>query len=62
MNKNFLFLQDLAGQYVVELTFTMDEGLVGKTYALEVENNLGKTSYQFDLALADKPKTGNYQY
>jgi len=48
---------DLAGQYVVELTFTMDEGLVGKTYALEVENNLGKTSYQFDLALADKPKT-----
>jgi len=48
---------DLPGQYVVVLKFTMDEGLVGKTYALEVENNLGKTSYQFDLALADKPKT-----
>lgn len=46
---------DLEGEYQVELTFTMTPELAGKTYALEATNELGTTSYQFDLALSQKP-------
>jgi len=33
----------------------MDKELAGKPYSLEIENDLGKTVYEFDLALDDKP-------
>jgi len=46
---------DLEGEYQVELTFTMDKELAGKPYSLEIENELGKTVYEFNLALDDKP-------
>merc|ERR1712037_388307 len=38
-----------------ELTFTMDAELAGKPFSLEIENELGKTTYEFDLALDDQP-------
>jgi len=50
---------DIDGEYQVELTFTMDADLAGKPYSLEIENELGKTSYQFDLALDDQPPSGD---
>jgi len=46
---------DIDGEYQVELTFTMDAELAGKPFSLEIENDLGKTTYEFDLALDDQP-------
>jgi len=46
---------DFDGEYQVELKFTMDAELAGKPYSLEIENDLGKTIYGFNLALDDKP-------
>ncbi len=38
----------------------MDKELAGKPYSLEIENDLGKTVYEFNLALDDKPPAGDY--
>merc|ERR1711971_1381662 len=46
---------DIDGEYQVELTFTMVPELAGKPFSLEIENELGKTTYEFDLALDDQP-------
>jgi hypothetical protein len=32
--------------------------LAGKPFSLEIENDLGKTTYEFDLALDDQPPSG----
>ena len=53
-----LIFQDIDGEYQVELTFTMDAELAGKPFSLEIENELGKTTYEFDLALDDQPPSG----
>ena len=53
-----IFFQDIDGEYQVELTFTMDAELAGKPFSLEIENELGKTTYEFDLALDDQPPSG----
>ena len=36
----------------------MDAELAGKPFSLEIENELGKTTYEFDLALDDQPPSG----
>lgn len=46
---------DLSGQYQVSLTFTMTPELANKNYVLEVQNEVGTTSYEFNLALSGKP-------
>jgi len=48
-------LQDLTGEYQVELVFTMTKEMAGKTYSLEVTNGLGTTKYEFKLALSEAP-------
>ena len=53
------FLQDLTGEYQVELVFTMTKEMAGKTYSLEVTNGLGTTKYEFKLALSEAPPSGN---
>ena len=57
LKQNFFF-QDIDGEYQVELTFTMVPELAGKPFSLEIENELGKTTYEFDLALDDQPPSG----
>jgi hypothetical protein len=49
---------DLSGEYQVKLTFTMTPEYAGKNYALEVTNELGTTTYEFNLALSEKPPAG----
>ena len=34
--------------------------LAGKPFSLEIENELGKTTYEFDLALDDQPPSGKW--
>lgn len=46
---------DFDGEYQVDLTFTMEPKYAGKTYSLDVTNELGTTTYQFNLALSEKP-------
>ena len=38
----------------------MDAELAGKPFSLEIENELGKTTYEFDLALDDQPPSGKW--
>ena len=38
----------------------MDAELAGKPFSLEIENDLGKTTYEFDLALDDQPPSGKW--
>ena len=53
-----MFLQDLTGEYQVELVFTMTPEMTGKTYSLDVTNGLGTTKYEFTLALSEAPAAG----
>jgi len=46
---------DLDGEYQVELVFTMTPELAGKKFSFTATNELGSTSYEFDLALSQKP-------
>jgi hypothetical protein len=56
---DLLLKQDIEGEYEVVLTIVkLEKKMAGQTYTLEVSNGLGTTKYQFDLALSDKPPTG----
>ena len=57
-----IFLQDVEGDYIVELVFNMGKELEntnGVPYKLEVTNSLGSADYGFQLALSTKPPAGN---
>ena len=55
-------MQDIEGDYEVELVFNMGKELEntnGVPYKLEVTNSLGSADYGFQLALSTKPPAGN---
>ena len=61
-NESDFFLQELQGDYQVELTFNMEEKLAGKPYTLEVTNDHGTTQYTFQLKLGEAPPPSKCSY